>query len=66
MGPQSQKRWNSLFSGNATSGHASFTKFCMIINTDVRNQPWKFQIEILKIGYFTEQSVKWRQMLVCK
>ena len=26
----------------------------------------KFQIDILKIGYFTEQSEKWRQMLVFK
>ena len=32
-------RLNSLFSGKSTSRHASFTKFCMIINTDVRNYP---------------------------
>ena len=31
------------------------------INIDVRNKPWKFQIDILKMGYFTEQSVKWHQ-----
>ena len=51
---------------NATSRHANFTKFCRIVTIDVRNKPWKFQIDISKIGYFTEQSVKWRQMLVCK
>ena len=42
---------NSLFSGNATSAHSSFTKLCRIINIDVRNWPWKFQFDILKIGY---------------
>ena len=26
----------------------------------------KFQIDILKIGYFTEQSAKCREKLVCK
>ena len=51
---------------NATSSHANFMKFCRIVTIDVRNIPWKFQIDISKIGYFTEQSVKWRQMLVCK
>ena len=30
---------NSLFSGNATSGHACFTKFYKIINIDVTKQP---------------------------
>ena len=52
--------------GNETSRHAIFTKFCRIVTIDVRNKPWKFQIDNSKIGYFTEQSVKWRQMLVCK
>ena len=51
---------------NATSRHANFTKLCRIVNIDIRNWSWKFQIDILKICYFTEQSVKWRQMLVCK
>ena len=31
-----QKHSNSLFSENATSGNATFTKFCMIINIEVR------------------------------
>ena len=61
-----KRRSNSLFSGNTTSGYANFTKFRMSISIDVRNKPWKFQIDMSKIGYFTEQSVKWRQMLVCK
>ena len=30
------KRINSLFSGNATSGHGNFTKFCRIIDINVR------------------------------
>ena len=32
-------------------------KFCSIIDIDVRDWSWKFQIEISKVGYFTEQSV---------
>ena len=52
--------------GNAFSRHANFTKFCTIVTIDVRNKPRKFQIDISKIGYFTEQSVKLRQVLVCK
>ena len=51
---------------NATSRNANFTKFCRIVTIDVRNKPWQFQIDISKIGYLTEQFVKWRQMLVCK
>ena len=47
--------------GNATSRHANLTKFCRNINIDVRNKPWKFQIDISKIGYFTEHSVKCRK-----
>ena len=39
---------------NATSRHANFTKFCKIVTIDLRNKPWKFQIDISKIGYFTE------------
>ena len=46
---------------NATSRHANFMKFCRIVTIDVRNKPWKFQIDISKIGYFTEQSVKCRK-----
>ena len=41
----------SIF-GNATSRHDNLTKFCRNINIDVRNEPWKFQIDISKIGYF--------------
>ena len=52
--------------GNATSRHANCTKFCRIVHIDVRNKSWKFQIDILKIGYFTEQSVKYRKKLVYK
>ena len=51
---------------NAFSRHANLTQFCRIVHIDVRNTPWQFQIDISKIDYFTEQSVKWRQMLVCK
>ena len=53
-----KKRLDCLLSGNETYEHVSFTKFCRIINIDVKNQPWKFQIDILQIGYITEQSVK--------
>ena len=42
---------------NETSRHTNFTKFCRIVTIDVRNEPWKFQIDISKIGYSTEQSV---------
>ena len=63
--PDVQKRSICNF-WNATFGHASFTKFCRIINIDVRNYTWKFQIDSSKIGFFTEQSAKWRQMLVSK
>ena len=48
------------------NGHANFKKFCRIATIDVRNEPWNFQTDILKIGYFAEQSVKWRQKLICK
>ena len=47
-----QKRQNRLFSGNAKSGYANLTKFCRIINIDIKNQHWKFQTDILKIVYF--------------
>ena len=52
--------------GNAISRHANFTNFCRIVHIDVRNKSWKFHIEISKINYFTEQSVKWGKNLVCK
>ena len=55
----------SIF-GNAIFRRANLTKFCRIVTIDVKNKTWKFPIDISKIGYFTEQSVKWRQMLVCK
>ena len=51
---------------NAISSHSNFTEFSRIIYIDVQNWSWKFQIDIFKISYFIEQSVKWRQMLVCK
>ena len=51
--------------GNATSRHANFTTFCRIVTTDVRNESKKFKIDIAKVGYFTEQSVKSRKKLVC-
>ena len=41
-------------------------KFCSIINIDVKNYPSKIQVEILKIAYSTEQSVRLRKMLLCK
>ena len=62
---QSEIPNNPIFR-DATSRHANFTKFYRIVTTDVRNKPWKVHIDISKIGYFTEHSVKWRQMLVCK
>ena len=34
-----QKHLNSLFSGNAMSGYAKFTKLCKTIDIDVRNEP---------------------------
>ena len=52
--------------GNATSRHANLTKFCRIVAIDVRNESWKFQIDISKIGYLTEQSVECRKKLICK
>ena len=51
---------------NATFRHANLTTFCRNINMDVRNKPRKFQIDISKIGYFTEDSVRCRKKLVCK
>ena len=36
--------------------HANLTKFCRIINIDVKNE---VQLDILKIAYLTEQSVKY-------
>ena len=44
----------------------NFMKFCRIINIDFRDWPWKIQIDILKITYSTEQTVKLRKMLLCK
>ena len=60
---QNWKRW--MFR-NATFRHSNFTKFCRSINIDVQNWSRKFQIDISKIGYFIEQSVKRLWMLVCK
>ena len=40
---------------NTFSRHANLTIIRRNINIDVRNEPWKFQIDISKIGYFTEQ-----------
>ena len=56
----------NLIFGNATSRRANFAKFCKIVNIDVRNTFWKFQIDISRIGYFTEKSVKCRKKLVSK
>ena len=56
----------NLIFENATSRHANFTTFCKIFIIDIRNKPWKFQIDMSKIGYLTEQPAKLRQMLVCK
>ena len=53
-----QKRTNSLFPGNATS------RLHKVLQ-DYQYWRQKFQIVILKIGYFTEQSIKWHQMLGC-
>ena len=52
--------------GNAISRRANFTEFCRILNIDVGYESWKVQTDILKIGYVTEQYVKWRKKLVCK
>ena len=71
---QNRSNRNSLFSGNATSGHANFTKFCRIINIQKLTQKI-LELSILtseinhvnfNIGYFTEQFVKWCKILVCK
>ena len=51
---------------NITSWHANFEKFCRIVNIDIKNWSRKFESDISEIGYFTEQSLKWRQMLVYK
>ena len=51
MGKQSPKRTNSLFTRNATS------KLNKILQ-DYQYWRQKFQTVILKIGYFTEQSIK--------
>ena len=51
--------------GNVTFRHANVTKFCSTIDIDVK-LILKIQMNISKTGYFTEQSVKWRQMLICK
>ena len=43
------------------------TKFCRIVNIDVRNKPWKFQINISKIGYFimARPESRFYENLVC-
>ena len=38
----------------------------VIVDYDIRNRSWKFQINIRKIDYLTEQSVKCCIMQVCK
>ena len=45
------------FPKNPIVRHANFTKFCRIITIEVRNEFWKFQINISKIGYF-QNNVK--------
>ena len=56
----------NLIFRNTTSSHANFTTFCRILNIDLRNNPWKIQIDILQIAYSIEQSVDWHKMLVYK
>ena len=64
MGQQRQKTPNSLSSfGNATSEHKISQTFAGLILTSEINP--KNLIDILKIGYFTEQSIQWRQILFC-
>ena len=52
----------NLIFGNAISRHTNFTKFYRIVTIDVRNKPYKFQIDISKIDYFAEHSVKCRSV----
>ena len=47
--------------GNLTYRHQNFAKFCTDIHFDIKKKPWKFRIDISKIGNFTEQSVKCRK-----
>ena len=51
---------------NATSRHANFAKLCRIVHIDISGKSVEFHIDISKMGCFTEQSVKWYQMLVCE
>ena len=52
------KYWENPIFGNAASSDQNFTKFCKDIDFDVRKQPWKFQIDISKIDYFADRSLK--------
>ena len=52
------RNWKASIFENTTSRHNDFTKFCRIIDNCIRNQSLKFQVDILKIGYFTERFIK--------
>ena len=41
--------------GNATPMHANIQNFFRIVTINVRNELWKSQIDIAKVGYFTGQ-----------
>ena len=50
---------------NAISWHTNFTNLCRIATNDIKNEPWKFQINISKIGHFNKTICKMLKKLVC-
>ena len=52
------KYWENPIFGNPTSSDQNLTQFCKDIDFDVKKQPLKFQIDILKIDYSINQSLK--------
>ena len=47
-------------SRSVTSRYLNLTQFCTIVHIGIRNGSKKIQIEILKIDFFTDQSVKFQ------
>ena len=42
------------------------SRILQIINLNISKRQWELQMDILMIGYFTEQVVKCSKILVCK
>ena len=51
------KNWENPIFRNAISRDQNLTKFYNDIHFAIRKQPWKFQIYISNIRYFTDRSL---------